>query len=195
MSSLGIGNRSRVPRVFERAVRELARRLAVGKNVEFGIDFRVGRRAIVSAPHKLTIGNWVCIGPNSIVQVNGSIGDFALIGMGVQIVGKNDHRFDVPGVPMVLGEWVGDRPPRPDDAVTIGRDVWIGGSTTILSGCSIGEGSIIGSGSVVTKNIPPNSIAVGNPARVVKQRFETPALFDDHRHILDELSIERTSGD
>ena len=52
--------------------------------------------------------------------------------------------------------------------VSIGNDCWIGGSVTILPGVSIGDGSTIGAGSVVTRDIPPRSVAVGNPARVVK---------------------------
>lgn len=53
--------------------------------------------------------------------------------------------------------------------VYIKKNVWIGESVCILPGVTIGEGSIIGALSVVTKDIPPNSIAVGSPARVVKQ--------------------------
>ena len=53
--------------------------------------------------------------------------------------------------------------------VTIGNNVWIGGSVTILAGVTIGDNCTIGAGSVVTRDIPANSIAVGNPARVVKQ--------------------------
>lgn len=52
--------------------------------------------------------------------------------------------------------------------VTIGDNVWIGGSVTILAGVSIGDNVTIGAGSVVTRSIPANSIAVGNPARVIK---------------------------
>jgi lipopolysaccharide O-acetyltransferase len=56
-----------------------------------------------------------------------------------------------------------------DKPVVIGDNAWIGEMVTILPGVSIGEGSIIGGGAVVTKSIPPYSIAVGNPAKVVKQ--------------------------
>lgn len=53
--------------------------------------------------------------------------------------------------------------------VTVGNNVWIGGSVTILAGVTIGDNCTIGAGSVVTRDIPANSVAVGNPARVVKQ--------------------------
>ena len=53
--------------------------------------------------------------------------------------------------------------------VTIGDNVWIGGSVTILAGVTIGDNVTIGAGSVVTRDIPSNSIAVGNPCRVIKK--------------------------
>ena len=52
--------------------------------------------------------------------------------------------------------------------VTIGNNVWIGGSVTILPGVTIGDNVTIGAGSVVTRDIPSNSIAVGNPCKVIK---------------------------
>jgi virginiamycin A acetyltransferase len=55
--------------------------------------------------------------------------------------------------------------------IIIEEDVWIGSNSVVLSGVKIGRGSIIGAGSVVTKDIPRYSIAVGNPARVIKLRF------------------------
>lgn len=53
--------------------------------------------------------------------------------------------------------------------VKIGKNVWIGSDCTILPGVTIGDGAIIGAGSVVTKSIPTNAVAVGNPARVIKE--------------------------
>ncbi len=53
--------------------------------------------------------------------------------------------------------------------VKIGDGCWIGGGVIILPGVSIGKGTVIGAGSVVTKDIPSNCVAVGNPCRVIKR--------------------------
>lgn len=53
--------------------------------------------------------------------------------------------------------------------VTIGKNCWLGGSVVILPGVNIGDGSVIGAGSVVTKDIPCDSVAYGNPAKVVRK--------------------------
>ena len=53
--------------------------------------------------------------------------------------------------------------------VTIGKKVWIGANVTILPGVSVGDNTVIGAGSVVTKDIPPDSIAVGVPAKVIRR--------------------------
>lgn len=55
--------------------------------------------------------------------------------------------------------------------IKIGNDVWIGRNVMILPGTHIGDGAVIGAGSIVAGNIPPYSIAVGNPCRVVRSRF------------------------
>jgi virginiamycin A acetyltransferase len=60
--------------------------------------------------------------------------------------------------------------------VIIGHDVWIGQSTTIMGGVKIGNGALIGANSVVAKDIPPYAIAVGNPARVIKYRFDEETI-------------------
>lgn len=53
--------------------------------------------------------------------------------------------------------------------VTIGDDVWIGGGAIVLPGVCIGSGAVIGAGSVVTRDVPPNTLAAGNPCRVIRQ--------------------------
>lgn len=60
--------------------------------------------------------------------------------------------------------------------ITIGSNCWIAGNVTICGGVTIGEGCVIGAGSVVTRDIPPNSLAVGVPCRAVRQITETDSL-------------------
>lgn len=68
----------------------------------------------------------------------------------------------------------------------IGDGCWIGGGVIILPGVAIGSGTVIGAGSVVTKDIPGNCVAVGNPCRVIRQinqdrTYGTDALGDDKK--------------
>ena len=53
--------------------------------------------------------------------------------------------------------------------IKIGKNCWLAGNVTVIGGVTIGEGCVIGAGSVVTRDIPPNSLAVGNPCRVIRQ--------------------------
>jgi len=60
--------------------------------------------------------------------------------------------------------------------VVIGNDVWIGLNSLILSGVSIGDGAVIGAGSVVATNVDPYAIMAGNPARLIKKRFDQQTI-------------------
>lgn len=91
-----------------------------------------------------------------------TIGDDCFIGPNVSIY-TACHSTD-PTERNTRQEWA-----RP---VRIGNNVWIGGSVTILPGVSIGDNVTIGAGSVVTRNIPSNSVAVGNPAKVIRKLIE-----------------------
>jgi maltose O-acetyltransferase len=59
---------------------------------------------------------------------------------------------------------------RDDGPMEIGRNCWIGMGSCLLPGVSIGEGCIVGAGSVVVRSLPPFSVAVGNPAKVIRER-------------------------
>lgn len=163
--------RSAIPLPLARIVRSALRRLAVRGPVTVGSRFRVGLGARVGSTHQLSIGHDVAVGPGSIIQVNGSIGNYVMIGMNVQIVGRNDHALDEPGKPMLYSTWIGDRELRDRDVVEIADDVWIGAASVVLSGVRIGEGAVIAAGSVVTRDVAPYSVVAGNPAREVSQRF------------------------
>jgi virginiamycin A acetyltransferase len=107
------------------------------------------------------------------------IGKFCQIAKGVEfIMNGANHQKDCPSTfPFYIFEGWGEsappleKMPLKGDTV-IGNDVWIGENATILPGTHIGDGTIIGLRSVVGGTIPPYSIAVGNPARIVKKRFD-----------------------
>ncbi|MBV7262670.1 CatB-related O-acetyltransferase [Photobacterium sp. WH77] len=104
------------------------------------------------------------------------IGKFCSIASGAifMLAGNQGHRHDwISSYPFEVSEF-GDKVKagfaRAGDTV-IGNDVWIGSECVIMPGVHIGDGSVIGARAVVTKDVPPYSIVVGNPGRVVKSRF------------------------
>lgn len=108
------------------------------------------------------------------------IGKFCAIAKGVEFImnGANHPMNGVTTYPFYImgGGWEKSTP-RMDDLplkgdTVVGSDVWIGQNVTILPGVHIGDGAIIGADSVVAKDIPAYSVAVGNPCRVVKKRFD-----------------------
>jgi len=125
------------------------------------------------------VGRDVYIGKNVTIEVDGEIGDGTLIANNVGIVGRSDHRTDQVGVPIRHATWVGDNPLQQSLPTRIGADVWVGFGAIILSGVTIGDSSLIAAGALVTKSIPNNSIAVGAPATVSRNRF-SDADYDAH---------------
>lgn len=110
------------------------------------------------------------------------IGKFCQIGKGVEFImnGANHQINAATTFPFYIFEgWeqkpnIGDLPNKGDTVV--GNDVWIGQNVTVLPGVHIGDGAIIGANSVVAKDIPPYSVAVGNPATIKKQRFDSELI-------------------
>lgn len=113
---------------------------------------------------QIIINDNVFIGPYVVIYGHGSveIGNNTLISMGCKILSSN---HTIPPQGHNIRDY-------PDMLLKtkIGNDVWIGANTVILGGVTIGDGSVIGAGSIVTKDIPSNVIAVGNPAKVLKER-------------------------
>ncbi|WP_327213126.1 CatB-related O-acetyltransferase [Rhodococcus sp. Leaf278] len=104
------------------------------------------------------------------------IGRYVSIGPGVRRIGAAHPLTDFSMHPFWYNSALGFVDKNSDverTACVIEHDCWIGANTLILPGCRrIGVGSVIGAGSVVTRDIPDFAIAVGNPARVIRQRFE-----------------------
>lgn len=107
------------------------------------------------------------------------IGKFCQIASGVEFVmnGANHQMNAVSTYPFYTLEGWKQVPPMKKDLpikgdTVIGNDVWIGQNVTIMPGVHIGNGAIIGANSVVGSNIDPYTIVVGNPARVIRKRFD-----------------------
>ncbi len=124
--------------------------------------------------YRVTIGKYVYIGSYCIIGW-AHIEDYVLIASRVSIPsGQHVHHFDRTDIPIALQG--GTRTP-----VRIGRGSWIGEGAIIMA--DVGEECVIGAGSVVTKPIPPWSIAVGVPARVLRSRkaIEDLSIQDSER--------------
>lgn len=112
------------------------------------------------------------------------IGKFCAIGKGVEFImnGANHRMCGISTYPFNImgGGWEKSVPsldelPLKGDTV-IGNDVWFGQNVTVLPGVHIGDGAIIGTNSTVARDIPPYSIAVGNPCHVLKLRFDKEVI-------------------
>ena len=127
------------------------------------------------SPHKdVTFGHHVQFGSNCMIQCDIELGNYVLVASNVSFVGKDDHLFDKVGTPI----WNSG---RGDSFITyIGNDVWIGHGAIIMAGVKIGDGAIIAAGSVVTKDVPSGTIVGGNPAKVIKNRFSSDILLNEH---------------
>ena len=138
-------------------------------------EIYIGKNSSV-APNAVLQGN-IQIGENSSVQYNTlmtgygepgdtkgliKIGNNVRIAPNVMIISAN-HIYENPDIP-ICKQGMDIKP------ITIEDDVWVAGRVNIMAGVTIGKGSVIGAGSVVTKDIPPYSVAVGVPAKVIKKR-------------------------
>lgn len=120
-----------------------------GKNIEVGDNFYSNYNLVILDVGKVKIGDNVMLAPNVSIYTAGHP---------VHPDSRNSgYEYGIP--------------------ITIGNNVWIGGSVVINPGVTIGNNAVIGSGSVVTKDIPDNCIAAGNPARVIREITEEDRKF------------------
>lgn len=129
--------------------------------------------AWIEPPFYFCYGTHIHLGKGTYINVNCNFIDDGEIHIGEKVM------FG----PAVTIATVG-HPIKPDmrqymyaDPVTIGDNCWIGGNVTICPGVTIGENTVIGAGSVVTKDIPANVVAAGNPCRVIREIGEQDELY------------------
>lgn len=134
---------------------------------EFGIKVRIPASCEVWGG---VIGDYSYIGEYSSIPY-AIIGKYCSIGERCSIGGWQHDYGRISTSPRVYREILVQDYSDQNQQVVIGNDVWIGDNVVILKG-KIGDGAVIGAGAVVTSNIPPYAIAVGNPAKVIKYRFQ-----------------------
>ncbi|MDQ2178551.1 DapH/DapD/GlmU-related protein [Marinifilum sp. D714] len=134
------------------------RNVTVGNNVNIGdnVEIRCNKK------NRITIGNNCTINRNSMIMGNVVVGNYCLIAPNCKIIGSNHNFSD--RKEFIKKQGISSK------GIEIEDDVWLGANVVIVDGVTIGMGSVIGASSVVTKDIPPYSIAVGNPCRVIKKR-------------------------
>jgi len=107
-----------------------------------------------------------------------SIGSFCSFGIGSKIHTGGEHpknwisTYKFPNEKCWKDNFAWDKHIPTKGDVVIGNDVWVGMEALILSGVTIGDGAIIGARAVVAKDVPPYAIVVGNPAQIIRYRFD-----------------------
>lgn len=135
--------------------------LETGGSVRLGLGCQLTHNTVI-APYGGTVElhDRVYIGHNTVIYGHGgvSIGQDTMLAANVVIVAMS-HTYNDPNCPI-------SQQPITKAGVKVGANCWIGAGVTILDGLEVGANCVIGAGTVVTKSIPPDSIAVGVPARV-----------------------------
>lgn len=148
------------------------------KNVHH--TFYMGGKSIISPD--LQADQHVFIAAGCRIYPKVSIGKYTMFAPEVAILG-GDHNFDDPCKPIIFS----GRPKMP--ATQIGEDVWIGARAIIKAGVKIGNGAIIASGAIVTKDVPAYAIYGGNPAKLIRNRFNEQEI-EEHKNMLASNSVQ-----
>lgn len=146
-----------------RSFMELGQGLTTGVNVRLDAFAPRGSSPVLRIGRHVQLNDAVHIG--AIEQV--IIGDYTLVASRVFISDHNHGNYQTQD-PASAPDIPPANRPLSSRPVRIGRNVWLGEQVCVLPGITIGDGAIVGASSVVTRDIPPNSIAAGNPARVIR---------------------------
>ena len=128
---------------------------------------KTGENILVESSFQCDYGYNIFVGENFYMNHNGVILDAAKVEFGDNVFIAPNCGFYTAGHPIDVEQRnKGLEYAKP---IKVGDNVWIGGNVVVLPGVTIGNNCVIGAGSIVVKNIPDNSIAVGNPCKVIKQ--------------------------
>lgn len=144
-------------------------KLIIGSSSYIGRYVEIG-----PAPSEIVIKNNITIQDRCMLLGKIQINSNTIIGPNVFISSGQHHFNQIPPMPIRMQDnlVLSSKLKYDHKKVTLEEDCWIGTYSVIMPGVTIGKGSIIGAGSIVTKNIPPYSIAVGNPCQVIKKRLD-----------------------
>lgn len=136
--------------------------------VQYGEDVHVQWNVEIYSPNNnVTIGNHVGINSGTIILSDVNIGNYVLIAPRCGLINRGEHIYSNPNQTI----YEGGR--SRSEMIVIEDDVWIGYGSTILGGVKIGQGSVVAANSLVINDVPPYSIVAGNPATIIKKRFES----------------------
>lgn len=159
------------------------------RKYDIGVGFHAGARVRLWAKYTLRIGRYFYIGRDSLIETDCVIGDYVIFGNKVGVVGRYDHHYQQIGMPIRVASSIRDEDYdwKGKNMVTyIGNDVWVGYGAIILQGVTIHDGAIVAAGSVVTKDVDAYSIYGGNPARKIRDRFDSSQDLEQHQKSLAE---------
>lgn len=135
--------------------------IILGKNV------MVGRNSILSCKEgSVYLNDFVNISANCslLSETTITVGKYTFLAGHCYLVAGGSHSYERVDIPIMF------QPSLTKGGINVGEDCWIGAMVTILDGVSLGKGCVVGAGAVVTESIPDYSVAVGVPAKIIKER-------------------------